>query len=379
MTGNSCGGPTLRQTAKTMSKTVITPTPGILVGRPIGPQVICVRGPSRSGKTSLCERLVAGLGQSGLRVAYLKRTHHLLDLPGKSSARLWDTGPALMVLRATDRLQVTHGPGEGTAAELLQQVPHDIDVVLFETHAPEPYPAILSEDAEPVEGELVIGSWSLDGIDAAAAQHLATIASLVPRDRALDRTLRIALAFHGGHACPGMVLGARLAVTAGRALELALPDRRKRLFVVSETDRCGADAIQTVTGCRPGKRTMKFLDYGKLAARFLDAETGRAIRVSTRSGLRDIARDRFPGPDRHASQMRAYLDLPAEELFTISPVQWSLGLYEQPGPPVRRVECADCGEEVSDGREVPAARGLLCQACAGPDTARGGTTAQREV
>ncbi|MBA4179001.1 MAG: hypothetical protein C0506_00265 [Anaerolinea sp.] len=68
---------------------------------------MCVRGPSRSGKTSLCERLVAGLVQSGLRVAYLKRTHHVLDLPGKSSARVWANEPALMVLRATDRLQVT--------------------------------------------------------------------------------------------------------------------------------------------------------------------------------------------------------------------------------------------------------------------------------
>ncbi|MBA4179002.1 MAG: formylmethanofuran dehydrogenase [Anaerolinea sp.] len=203
------------------------------------------------------------------------------------------------------------------------------------------------------------------------------VASMVPRDHPLDKTLRIALAFHGGHACPGMVLGARLAVTAGRALELTLPDRRKRLFVTSETDRCGADAIQTITGCRPGKRTMEFSDYGKLAARFLDTETGRAIRVATRSGLRDIAWKRFPDADRHASQMRAYLELPVEELFSITPTEWSLGLYEQPGPPIRRVECADCSEEVSDGREVPAARGSLCQPCADSSQVPGGTAAQR--
>lgn len=367
----------MQQTAETRGGPVITAPSRALVGRPIGPQVICVRGPSRSGKTSVCERIVSGLGESGLRVAYLKRTHHLLDLPEKSSARVWENGPALMVLRATDRLQVTLGAGAGTAAELLQQVPADIDVVLLETHEQEPYPTILSDALSPGEGEMVFASWNLAEIGPAVAELVPAIAALVPRDRSLDRTLRMALAFHGGHACPGMVLGARLAVTAGRALELALPDRRKRLFVVSETDRCGADAIQTITGCRPGKRTMKFLDYGKLAARFLDAETGRAIRVATKSGLRDIARERFPDPDRHASQMRAYLELPAEDLFSITSTQWSLGLYEQPGPPVRRVECADCGEEVSDGREVPAARGSLCQACADPIAILGGTTAQR--
>ena len=94
----------MAQTTETSSSIDVAPIARSLAGRFIGPQVICVRGPSRSGKTSICERLVAGLEQSGLRVAYLKRTHHLLDLPDKSSARIWDSGPALMMLRATDRL-----------------------------------------------------------------------------------------------------------------------------------------------------------------------------------------------------------------------------------------------------------------------------------
>ena len=252
-------------------------------------------------------------------------------------------------------------------AELLQDVTPEIDVVLLETHEPEPYPTILSDELRAVDEEVVIGSWNLPTIDFAVERLIPAVRSLVPRDHGLDKTLRTALAFHGGHACPGMVLGARLAMTAGRSLELSLPDRHKRLFVMSETDRCAADAIQTITGCRPGKRTLKFLDYGKLAARFLDVETGRAIRVATRSGLREIAQQRFPDPDRHASQMRAYLDLPAEELFSISPTDWSLGLYEQPGPPIRRVECSDCGEEVSDGREVP----CLVRLCGGEDISPG--------
>src|SRR3990172_5568392 len=112
--------------------------------RLIGPQVVCVRGPSRSGKTTMCQLLIAALADSGVKAAYLKRTHHLLDLPEKSSGRIWANGPAAMVLRATDRLQITLPPGDGLPGDLLAHVPADADIVLLETHEPEPYPTILS-------------------------------------------------------------------------------------------------------------------------------------------------------------------------------------------------------------------------------------------
>ena len=87
--------------------------------RPIGPQVICVRGPSRAGKTTTCELIISALNAHGLKVAYVKRTPHLLDLPEKSSGRVWERGPSAMVMYASDRLQLTLPPGGGTAEELV--------------------------------------------------------------------------------------------------------------------------------------------------------------------------------------------------------------------------------------------------------------------
>lgn len=332
--------------------------------RLIGPQVVCVRGPSRSGKTTMCQLLTGALQTKGVKVAYLKRTHHLLDLPEKSSGRIWSQGPAAMVLRATDRLQVTLPSGEGTAKDLLAHVPGDADLVLLETHEPEPYPTILSRLLEPSEDAPVIGSWDLETIEAAAASFVPSLLALLPADRELDRQLRVALAFHGGHGCPGVVLGTRLALLAGVTLGIDLPDRQKRLTVAVETGRCAADAVQAVTGCRLGRRTFRVIDHGKLAARFLDTATGRAIRIAARSGTRAIAAERYPGMDSHAAQLRTYLELPPEELFSIAPIDWEPGEFDRPGKPQRRIECASCGEEVIDGRDVPGPDGPLCRLCA---------------
>ncbi len=333
--------------------------------RPIGPQVVCVRGPSRSGKTTMCQLLIGALRERGVNVAYLKRTHHLLDLPEKSSGRIWAQGPAAMVLRATDRVQVTLPPGDGLAAGLLDHVPGEADLVLLETHEPEPYPTILSRLLEPSPIAPLIGTWDLETIESAAASFVPALLALIPADRELDRHLRAALEFHGGHGCPGVVLGTRLALLAGQELGIALPDRDKRLTVVAETSRCAADALQAVTGCRLGRRTFHVVDHGKLAARFLDATTGRAIRIAARSGTRTIAEERYPGIDRHDAQLRAYIELPPETLFSVAPVAWQQGKFGLPGKPQRRIECASCGEEVIDARDVAGTDGPLCQPCAG--------------
>jgi molybdopterin-guanine dinucleotide biosynthesis protein MobB len=155
----------------------------------IGPRVVCVRGPSKSGKTAMCERLIEGLGQAGLRVAYIKRTHHVLDLPEKSSGRIWSAGPALMVIRATDRVQVTSPVGTSELSHLLDMVPRGIDIALVETHQPEPYPTILAEALLPAENEQVFGSWRLPDIDDAVTRVLPGMISLVEGGRLLDHLL----------------------------------------------------------------------------------------------------------------------------------------------------------------------------------------------
>ncbi len=129
------------------------------------PAVLCVRGPSRSGKTTVCELLIAFFEARGRRTAYLKRTHHELDLPEKASGRVWTRGPSAMVILTPDRMQVTTPHVEPTAAAMLMALPAGIDVALLETHSAENYPTILSTTIEPAAGEDVISRWCLDTLD----------------------------------------------------------------------------------------------------------------------------------------------------------------------------------------------------------------------
>jgi formylmethanofuran dehydrogenase subunit E len=328
----------------------------------VGPTVVCVRGPSRSGKTAVCERIIRQLAPE-TRVAYLKRTHHELDLPAKASGRIWTAGPAAMALRATDRMQITVSAGDGSAGSLIEALPTDIDLILLETHEREPFPTILATALEPAEGEAIIGRFTFETMDADAASAAAAIKQLAPADRQLDHALRAAMRVHGGHCCAGLVLGTRLALTAVAELGVEVPDRHKRLIVTVETDRCAVDAVQAVTGCRPGKRTLRLLDYGKLAATFFDESTGRAVRVATRGDLRERVAV-APGQEPHEAQRLAYLSMEPAELFTMRAVAFAVEQFDRPGPPRRRVLCTACGEEVSDGRDVNADSGPVCRPCA---------------
>jgi formylmethanofuran dehydrogenase subunit E len=336
----------------------------------VGPVVVCVRGPSRSGKTSLCERVIAALEPRGVRVAYLKRTHHELDLPEKASGRAWLRGPSAMVLRSPGRLQLTVPPGGASPAELLAVLPDGIDLVLFETHSPEPYPTVLSSALEPVDGEEVLGRWLLETVDRDSAALIEPLLQRLPADHELDHVLRAATKLHGGHLCAGLVLGTRLALHGAAQLGIEVPDRQKRLIVAVETDRCAVDAIQAVTGCRPGKRTLRLLDYGKLAATFIDQWTGTAVRVATRGDLRDQVQSHHEAGDRHEAQKLAYLAMTPDELYTVRRVSSAVEQFDLPGPPRRRVTCATCGEEVSDGREIATESGPRCRPCAAADGPR---------
>ena len=129
---------------------VIRPVAPILSG----PVVVAVRGPSRSGKTALVERLIEEGKARGWKVAWVKRTHHQIDLPEKASGRVWSSGPAAMVLHADDRVQVTMpaAPAE-TGSELLY-VPEGMDLILLETHTPEGFPTLLSNQLQPADGRM---------------------------------------------------------------------------------------------------------------------------------------------------------------------------------------------------------------------------------
>ena len=172
-----------------------------------------------------------------------------------------------------------------------------------------------------------------------------------------------------GHICPGQLLGVRMALLGCRLIDISEPRgaERKKLIVWVEVDRCMADAVAAVTGARLGRRSLKFFDYGKVAATFLNTETGRAVRVVARDSSRELAERLYPDiPEKKERQMRSYREASESQLFKVEEVPVDFKETDAPGRPRRSVRCARCGEGVNDGREVAGDSGaLLCRACAG--------------
>jgi len=169
-----------------------------------------------------------------------------------------------------------------------------------------------------------------------------------------------------GHMCPGQVLGVRMAMTGCRAIGIEEPKAGKRLIVFVEIDRCAADAINTVTGCRLGKRTLKYRDFGKLAATFLNTETNEAVRVVALDSSRELAKQHFAHlPTKKEQQLTAYQTLPDDQLFHLERVRVRLPEEDRPGHPLTRVRCEECGEGINDRREVIRDGRTLCRACSG--------------
>jgi len=170
-----------------------------------------------------------------------------------------------------------------------------------------------------------------------------------------------------GHLCAGQVLGVRMSLLGLRVIGITDPKGadRKSLIVYVEMDRCATDAVQSVTGCSLGKRSMKFLDYGKMAATYLNLKTGRAIRIVAREDSRDKAKGHFPEiENKYAAQLEAYKVMSDEELFDVMEVIVTVAPEDMPGRPMRRVRCEACGEHVQDMREVHQDGKVLCVACA---------------
>lgn len=171
-----------------------------------------------------------------------------------------------------------------------------------------------------------------------------------------------------GHICPGQVLGVRMALLGCQLIGIEDPRGvdRKKLIVWVEIDRCMADAVGAVTGARLGKRSLKYLDYGKVAATFLNLEGNRAVRIAALEESRALADARYPTVEsKKERQMRAYAEALDEELFKVEGVKVALGETDLPGRPRSRVICAKCLEGINDGREVSDGIGrTLCRPCA---------------
>ena|ERR1022692_2075516 len=205
----------------------------------------------------------------------------------------------------------------------------------------------------------------------------------------LDEYLREAEVAHG-HLCAGQVLGVRLAMLGLDKLGIEDPrgKDRKRLVTFVEIDRCATDAIAVVTGCRLGKRALKFRDWGKMAATFVDLASPlssgaplkpasglngsasdlwyKAIRIAAKESSKALARSMHPEIEsKNQQQMLAYREMPEDDLFTKQWVKVELPAEEFPGYKGDRIVCAECGEGINFRREVVRDGRVLCHACAG--------------
>ncbi len=181
-----------------------------------------------------------------------------------------------------------------------------------------------------------------------------------------EELLEKSTAIHG-HICAGQVIGVRLAMLGLREIGIDEPRgaQRKDFYVLVEIDRCATDAIQTVTGCSLGKRSLKWVDYGVMAATFVHLKSGEAVRVTAREEARELSKRYCPEiDDKYRRQLEAYKLMAENELFRVQRVRVAVPECDLPGRPLRRVACQDCGDWVQDCREVERQGRILCRACA---------------
>ncbi len=181
----------------------------------------------------------------------------------------------------------------------------------------------------------------------------------------LDELLNQSAALHH-HLCPRQVLGVQMGVLAGYELGLTLPQADKRLLAFVETDGCFSDGVAVATGCWVGHRTLRVEDYGKVAATFVDTETGRSLRIVPCPEAR--ARSAAYAPEarnRWEAQLLGYQRMPLHELFGVQPVQLATPVETIVSRAGLKAVCDTCGEEIINGREILRDGKVWCRACLG--------------
>jgi formylmethanofuran dehydrogenase subunit E len=181
--------------------------------------------------------------------------------------------------------------------------------------------------------------------------------------------------FHG-HACPGLAMGYRAAIAAMQALDVARP-KDEELVAIAETDACGVDAIQFVTGCTAGKGNLIIRDYGKHVFTFFDRGSGRAVRVlmcqnemRQRTEMDDLRKKVFAGiaNDKEAGRFYQLMKEVTGQLLVL-PLDQVLKLQElQIEPPNKArifttITCAGCGEPVADAKTRTLRGRQVCIPC----------------
>ena len=168
------------------------------------------------------------------------------------------------------------------------------------------------------------------------------------------------------HLCPRQVLGVRIGLAGRAALGLDASRCDKRLLVFVETDGCGADGVSVTADCWVGRRTLRVIDFGKLAATFVDTHTGQAVRVAPQPSIREVAQRYAPGArNSWAALNKGYRLMPTAELLSTQSVTLTVDLEALISRPGVRTACEVCAEEIMNEREVIYDGTVLCRACAG--------------
>ncbi len=180
-----------------------------------------------------------------------------------------------------------------------------------------------------------------------------------------EELLQKSAAYHN-HLCPRQVLGVRMGLAGGRRLGLEVPQTDKHILTIVETDGCLIDGLVVATGCNVGRRSLRVLDFGKVAATFVDTQTGRAVRIVPSQLSRQLAKSYAPeAENRWHAYLLGYQRMPEEELLTIQEVILDVSLAEILSKDGYRVNCDICGEEIINEREVERDGAIMCRPCAG--------------
>lgn len=173
--------------------------------------------------------------------------------------------------------------------------------------------------------------------------------------RTFREDLEKAVNFHG-HICVGQVLGTRIARLGLQLFKIASPETYRDLIVYVEADRCLADAVSSVCHCNLGRRRLKWMDYGKMAATFYDIQTKRAYRIHNSNRI---------SPKKGEDIVVFFEQYSDEELFMVQEVEVDITEFDVPGKSKKSIWCESCHEKVLDNRHVEKNGKLLCKTCAG--------------
>ena len=187
----------------------------------------------------------------------------------------------------------------------------------------------------------------------------------MPEQR-LQYLLNASAALHD-HLCPRQVLGVRMGMHAAELLDMDLPQRDKRLLTIVETDGCFADGVSASTGCWLGRRTLRCVDYGKVAATFIDTLTSEAVRIHPSEASRHLVSRYVPtAVDRWHAYLEGYQIMPVDDLLVVESVRLVCSVEKLVSWPTHKAICAACHEEIFNEREIVEDDRVLCRGCARP-------------